>query len=228
MPTLLPSVDRGVLREVQREARLSDAGPGGDDDQVRLLQPAGQRVQVREAGADAADLALVLVEIVEPVVRRVEKRLQRGEAADDAPLADAEQLLLRAVDGLADVRRIVVADAGDLARGADQVPQHGLALDDVAVVDGVDRGGRLVDEAGQVRRATDLLQRVVALQRLRDRDDVHRLAALIQLEDGLVDAAVRLAVEVLRAEEVRDLDHRVAVDQQGADNRLLCLDGLRW
>ena len=94
----------GVLREVEREARLTDAGPGGEDDQVRLLEPAGQRVQVREAGADAADLALVLVQVVEPVVRRVEQRLQRREAALDAPLADGEQLLLGTVDRLAHVR----------------------------------------------------------------------------------------------------------------------------
>ena len=40
--------------------------------------------------------------------------------------------------------------------------------------------------------------------------------------------AVCLAVEVLRAQEVGHLDHRVAVDQQGAEDRLLGLDGLRW
>ena len=39
--------------------------------------------------------------------------------------------------------------------------------------------------------------------------------------------AVGLAVEVLRAQEVRDLDHRVTVDQQRTDDRLLGIDGLR-
>ena len=128
---------------------------------------------------------------------------------------------------LADVRRVVVADGGDLAGGADQVAQDGLALDDPAVVDGVDRRGRQVDERRQVGRAADLLQRVVAGQDLRDGDDVHRLAPLVQLEDGLVDGAVGLAVEVRRPQEVRHLDDRVAVDQQGAEHRLLGLDRLR-
>jgi hypothetical protein len=145
MPTSCPSRTRRA-REVEREARLADAGPGGEDDQVALLEPAGERVQICETGADAADLALVLVQVVEPVVRGEEERLERREAALDTPLADAEELLLRLVDGLADVRRVVVADRGDLARGADQVAQDRLALDDAAVVDRVDRGGREVDE----------------------------------------------------------------------------------
>ena len=38
---------------------------------------------------------------------------------------------------------------------------------------------------------------------------------------------VGLAVEILRAQEVGDLDDRVAVDEQGAKNRLLGFDGLR-
>ena len=203
-------------------------GRAASDDQVRLLEPAGQRVQVREAGADAADLALVLVQVVQPVVGGVQQRLQRREAALDALLADREELLLRPVDGLADVRRVVVADGGDPAGRADQVAQDRLALDDAAVVDGVDRGGRQVDEAGQVGRAADLLQRRRCRSSdLRDGDDVHRLAPLVQLQDGPVDGAMCLAVEVLRPQEVRDLDDRVTVDQQGAQHRLLGLDGLR-
>ena len=79
-PTLLRSVDRGVLRDVEREARLADGRPGREDDQVALLQAGRQRVEVREPGPDAADLAAVGVEVVEPVVGVVEERLERAEA----------------------------------------------------------------------------------------------------------------------------------------------------
>ena len=41
------------------------------------------RVEVGEPGPDAADLALVLVEVVEPVVCGVEQRAQRREAGCD-------------------------------------------------------------------------------------------------------------------------------------------------
>ena len=65
--------DRRVLGDVEREARLADRRAGGEDHEVALLEPGGQRVEVAEAGADAADLAAVRVEVVEPVVRVVEQ-----------------------------------------------------------------------------------------------------------------------------------------------------------
>ena len=71
---------RGVLGEVQREAGLADRRAGRDEDEVGLLEARRHRVEVGEARADAADLALVLVEVVEPVVRRVEEGLERCEA----------------------------------------------------------------------------------------------------------------------------------------------------
>ena len=73
----LALLDGGVLGDVEREARLADRRAGRDDDQVALLEAGRQRVEVREAGADAADLAAVRVEVVEPVVGVVEQRLQR-------------------------------------------------------------------------------------------------------------------------------------------------------
>ena len=110
-PTLLRLLDRGVLGDVEREARLADRRAGGDDDQVALLEAGRQRVEVGEAGPDAADLAAVGVEVVEPVVGVVEERLERAEAGVDALLADREQLRLGAVDRLLDLGRVLVADA---------------------------------------------------------------------------------------------------------------------
>ena len=217
-----------MLREVEREAGLADAGSGGEDDEVGLLEPGGQRVQVREPGADAADLAPMLVQVVESVIRGVQQAVERREPARDPLLADREQCLLGAVDGTVEVGRVVVADARDAPRRPDQVPQDPLPLHDARVVDGVDRGRREIDEAGQVRRPADPLQLPVTLQGLRHRDQVHRLPALVQLEDGAIDGAMVRAIEVVRPEHLRDLDDRIAVDEQGAQHRSLGLDGLRW
>ena len=85
----------------------------------------------------------------------------------------------------------------------------------------MDGGGRVVAERGEVARAADRLQLAVALERLRDRDDVYRLAVLEQVQHRREDAAVGLAVEILGVEEVRDLDDRVAVDEDGAEHGLL-------
>ena len=161
-PTLLPLLDRRVLGDVEREARLADRRPGGDDDQVALLEAGRQRVEVREAGPDAADLAAVGVQVVEPVVGVVEQRLERAEPDVDALLADREQLGLGAVDRLLDLGRVLVADPGDPAGRADQVAQDRLALDDPGVLGGVDGGRRLVREARQVGAAADRLELVRA------------------------------------------------------------------
>ena len=116
---------------------------------------------------------------------------------------------------------------GDPAGSADEVAQDRLALDDPGVLRDVDGGRRLVREARQVGATADRLELVLALERLGDRDDVDRLAPLEQLERGGIDPAVRLAIEVGRAKELGDLDDRVAVDQDGAEHRLLGLETLR-
>ena len=83
MPTTFFSVT-AVLGEVQRQAGLADRRAGRDEDEVRLLKTRRHRVEVGEAGADAADLALVLMQVVEAVVRRVQEGLERGEPGSPA------------------------------------------------------------------------------------------------------------------------------------------------
>ncbi len=65
--------DGRVLRDVQGEARLPDRRSGREDDEVAALQAGRQRVEVLEAGGDAADLAAVRVEVIEAVVCGVEQ-----------------------------------------------------------------------------------------------------------------------------------------------------------
>ena len=223
----LALADGGVLGDVEREARLADRRPRGEDDEVALLEARRERVEVGEAGPDAADLAAVGVQVVEPVVGVVEERLERAEPGVDPLLADREQLRLGAVDRLLDLGRVLVADPGDPARGADEVAQDRLALDDPGVLRDVDGGRRLVRQARQVGAAADRLELVLALERLGDGDDVDRLAALEQLQRGRVDPPVRLPVEVGRPEELGDLDDGVAVDEDGTEHRLLGLETLR-
>jgi hypothetical protein len=91
----------------------------------------------------------------------------------------------------------------------------------------MDRGRGRAGQARQVAAAADRLQLFGPLEGFRDRDDVDRLAALEQLEDRPVDRAIRLAVEVLRAQELRHLDDRVTVDEDRAEHGLLGLQRLR-
>ena len=70
----LAVLDRRVLGDVEREARLADRRARREDHEVALLEPGRERVEVLEPGANAADLAAVRVEVVEAVVRVVEER----------------------------------------------------------------------------------------------------------------------------------------------------------
>ena len=67
--------DRGVLGDVERQ-RLSCRCDGRAATMTRseLLEPGRQGVEVLEAGSNAADLTLVLVQVVEAVVGRVKQR----------------------------------------------------------------------------------------------------------------------------------------------------------
>ena len=115
---------------------------------------------------------------------------------------------------------------GDPAGRPDQVAEDRLALDDPGVLRGMDGGGRLVREAREVGAPADRVELLTPLERLGDGHDVDRLAALEEVEDGRVDPPVGLAVEVLGAEELGHLDDRIAIDEDGAKDRLFGLETL--
>ena len=157
-----PLADRHVLGDVQGEAGLAHAGAAGDDDQVPLVQPLGDAVEVDEAGRDAGEHApRPLFDLLQ---RRVEDVAQQGEAALDRLLAEAEDRLLGAPEGGLGVEPAVQAVADDLARRLDEAPADGALLDDLDV--GVDAPDvREVEvQAGQVGETTDGAELVLLLQ----------------------------------------------------------------
>ena len=118
---------------------------------------------------------------------------------------------------------VLVGQLRDLACGADELAQHRGPFHDVAVVLDVDGGRHGVDQVHHVGRAADLDQLPPPLQFVGDRDEVSRIAPLVQVDDGLVDPAVLFLVEVFSFEEGRDLDDGVGIDEQRSQHRLLGL-----
>ncbi len=216
-----------MLRDVERKRRLSDRWTGCQDHEVRWLKAAKESIQLGEAGGHAEDLAAVLVQVLEPVVCLAQEDRQRLEATIRAPLADLEQDGFGPIDGDLGVVGLLVADRCDPARGADEVAQHRLALDDPAVVLGVHRGRHRVHERGQVRRAADGVELVAPPQLVAEGDEVDRLPLAMQGEHRLVHIGVLLAVEVGRLEEVPHAQDGIRVDEDRAEDALLCLDRLR-
>ena len=116
----------------------------------------------------------------------------------------------------------------DLVRGAQQAAEHRVVAHDAGVLadvaDGRDRAGQQVDR----RAAADALEVARLLEVLDERQRVDRLAERVQVEHRLVDAAVALAIEVVRVEPLVDdqRGQRGVRQQDGAEDGLLGLEVL--
>ena len=156
-PTLDPDEHKRVIEICIDEVRGRVpviAGTGSNS----TAEAIDYTVHAKEAGADAADLAPMRVQEVQPVIGVIEEVSKRREARGHAPLADGEELRLRLVDGLPNLCRILVPDAGDPPRGRDQVPQDRLALHDPGVLRREDGRRRLFRERGEVAPPADRLE----------------------------------------------------------------------
>ena len=147
-----------MLRDVQREGRFAHTRASGDDDEVRGLEARGLEVELLEAGRDAGDVLLALVEALDVLEGVPEDLADRQGAAFEAALGQAEDLSLGVVhDGLhvfLGLERL----RDDLARGLDQLAQHRHVPDDRRVRAEV-RGDRpLLDQEGQRGGAADELK----------------------------------------------------------------------
>ncbi len=155
---------RGLQREGDHQRGLAHARSRGQDQQIGALEAAQHPVDIAEAAGNAQRFAAMLVEIFDPVVITLYHLLHRLEFSSAAPLRDAEERLLGAVDDLVDGHRLVVGVASDVADGIQQAPAHGGLLDHAAIGFDVDRGRDGVHQFGDVRGAADGLQLVVIFQ----------------------------------------------------------------
>ena len=128
----------------------------------------------------------------------------------------------REVDGA------VVGAVDHVLADDDQRAARGEVVDRAAVVLGVDDrrgvGGERAEilRHGQVRR-----DRLGRLEERAQRDRRRLLADVDQLARRLVDLLMQRIVEVVRIEERRHAVHRLVVDEDGAEQRLLGLEVVR-
>ena len=151
-------LDGRVLRDVGGRGALAHRRAGGEDDQVAGLEPAGQRVEVREAGGRAGEPDVGLRQLLELVDLVVEDRLQRAHLRRAAVVADLEQDRLGALDQLARLAAVGRDVVLDLARGPQHAPEQRVLLDDARVVE--HRAHRRHDrrQRVEVRLAAGLVQ----------------------------------------------------------------------
>ncbi len=83
-----------------------------------------------------------------------------------------------------------------------RLPEGRFLLDDAGVVLDVHRARHAVHERGDVGRAADLVEIAGPPQLLLEGDEIDRVVALGQLHHLVEDAAVRVAVEIVRIDHL--------------------------
>jgi hypothetical protein len=121
--------DLGVGRET-----LPHAGAPRDDDEIRRLQTRRQAIEVGEAGGDARDRLLLLVEPLDRLEGPDQHLADAAERGTDLPFRDVEDQTLGLIEQLGDVAARLVAARGDVGGRADQIPQERAVADDAGVV----------------------------------------------------------------------------------------------
>ena len=149
------AVDRDVLGDVERERRLSHAGPGGEDDQLRIVQPAGEVVEIDEAGFQPAVGMLMLHAGIDAGQRLVQHVAHRPDLRVALGVEDAKHALLGPGEHLAGVDRRLVRFLDDVGAGVNQRAEHRLVADDAGVVLGVGGRGHFLAQLEQVGGAAD-------------------------------------------------------------------------
>jgi hypothetical protein len=78
-----------------------------------------------------------------------------------------------------------------------------------------------IDEGAEVGRPADAVELLTSRELDLDGERVDALATLQELVDRVVDALMPRDVEVVGRDQIRDLEDRVAVDEQAAEHVLL-------
>ena len=221
-----------MLADVDRERALAHRRPAGHDDEIAGLQAGGHLVEIGVAGGDARHVRRIVavVERLDAVDDLGQQVLQHGERALPARalLRDVQHLRFGLVEhGLGAPSHGVVGGIGDLAGGGRELAQDRAFAHDLRVMADVGGGRHVLHERAQVREAADVVELLHRLQRLRQRHHVDRLALAAQLRDVPVDDAVRIAVEIVLADDVADAVRGLVVEQQAAQDRLLRLQRMR-
>src|SRR5450756_1099436 len=220
------TLHRHVLGDGEGQGRLADAGPRREDDEIGFLEAARELVDALETAGDAAHAVIALqgVEVLEVADQDLFDVLELGHTP---LLLDGEDLLLAAVEELVGVAGVLIAELRDLVADADEGAQHALLAHDAGVVGGVGRRRHELGQGVHELAPPGALEHALALELGAEGDHVDLFALVVQGEDGAVDEPVRVAVEVVGRERLRDGGDGVRVDEHGAEDRLLGLEVVR-
>ena len=147
------------------------------------------------------------------------------QALSPLALTQGVNLLFRRFQNLRRCAHALVDRLRNLRRRCGQAPEQGLVPHDGGIPDGVGGGGCDLHELLDILRG-GILPHPPLLHLVQDRHRVDDLGEIEHGVDGLVNLPVLLEVKILRLQEANHIGHTPAVDEHGAQNRLLCLQGV--
>jgi len=215
-----------MLPQVEGKGGLPHGGSAGDDDQVTLLEAGGHAVQIEEAGGNAGDMVLLLVQLLDVADGILEDILHREKSRFELVFRNFEDRLLRVVEELVNIGLLVEALRDDLGRRGDQVPGNRLLLDDAAVEGDVGRCRHVIHQGCQIGPAPRILQLPLLLQRRGEGNQVARLAVVGEVDHGAENLPVGFAVELLRTDDLQGPVNRLVIQQYPTENGHLRFDTL--
>ena len=216
-----------VEGDVGGKRGLSHRRAPGQDDEVRVVEPAHLLVEVLEPGRDPRQLAAALERRVRGVKRAGHRLQERLEAAfGHALFGQLVQRLLGRLDLVLGV--LVHGDGGRAGRDVVAQPDQFAAQREFAdhlrvVARGIGRHRR-TGQARQIGRPAQFLQPRVLFHERLDRHRARQRVPGDALGAKFVDAAVDRVEEMLGLDDPGDRIEHVVVGQERAQKLLLRLD----
>ena len=195
------------------------------------MQPVGHLVEIRKPRGHPAELPLLAVVV-----------LDDGDGAGDqvldvlgrpllALLADAKNVALHLVEQLIHFPLMLMDPANHSAARLKHPAEQVFLPDDAEVVFQVCRAGDGIHQAGQVSQSANRLQLLHVLQPLLNRDEIHRLPAVIHHHQVLKQSPMPQIIEAFPAclELLQALaDGLRRVEEHASQHALFRLNGVRW
>jgi len=204
----------GVEGEGGEETGFSEPGTGRDDDEVGGMEAGQELIEGGEGGGDSAGFALfgLVIEFVEV----------DGEVAEAvaAVAAEGEEGGFDLVEGLLLRDGEIVGQLGQGAGGGEHATAQGGVGDDAGVALGVNGGGDVVDQCGESGGAADVGEGIAAFEFVAQGDEIDGIGAVVESDDGLIDLAVLVDVEIVGPDEGEGVGNGLGVDEEGSEEGL--------
>ena len=213
--------------DVQSERGFADRRPRRQNDQIGFLQAAKQRIEIRVTGRQAAQFTFFAMQFVNALEGVLKHGINRNKRFFHELLRDIHEFALGLVKQIFHILVFAKAQGGDLAGCLNHPAERGLFLGRLGVVRHMRRSRHDVRQLEQIAPSPDLLQIAHFRKAVGEREDVNRFVATEQVNHGLENETVAVAIKIIGRNNICDFDHRVFIEQKAAQKRLLGFYGMR-